>query len=89
MAKKSGYSKGNIISILCFAALIISTVCFILQACGVGAGILSLIANICLIIAVVWSGWSFAKSLGKTWKIVYIVLAVIAVVATVFGSGVL
>lgn len=89
MAKKSGYSKGNIISILCFAALIISTVCFILQACNIGAGVLTLISSICLIIAVVWSGWGFAKSLGKTWRIVYLVLAVIAIVATVFGSGVL
>lgn len=88
MATKKGYSKNSIIGFLCFGALVLSTICFILSACGISASIFTLIASIALIIAVVWGGWGFAKTLSKTWRIVYIVLAVIAVVASVFGSGI-
>ena len=87
MAKKVYTSKGNAISVLCFISLVASSVCFILQACGVGTGLLGTIANICLLVAVIWSGVGFAKSLGKTWYIIYWVFAVIAIIATLFGTG--
>ena len=87
MARRVVTHKGNTISVLCFISLVASSVCFILQACGVGTGILGVVANICLLIAVIWSGMGFARSLGRTWYIVYWVFAVIAIVATLFGTG--
>lgn len=79
---------GKLMSMLAFLALIISAliwaVLFVLNILDNGAnlGWLEVIANIFVTVVVVWMGWQYAKGLNKVWKIIYLVVAIIAL----FGS---
>lgn len=43
---------------------------------------LSFIANIMTTLVVVWVAWQFAKGLSKFWKIVFAVVAILAILAS-------
>lgn len=83
MAKSS--NKG-LVELLAFASLIISAVCFILGIFGIGSGMLNTIAYICLLIVVLWVAWNYACHLSKTWRIIYFIIAILAIVGFVFGN---
>lgn len=51
-------------------------------------GLLTGIASLLLLIVVLFVGWSYAKKCTKGWKTFYLVLAIISVLAVLFGVGV-
>ncbi len=75
----------KVISFFAFAALILSA--FVLLALFI-AGLLDanfnpqkyqFIAQLTLTVVVVWLGWAYAKGLNKFWRIVFIVVAILAI----------
>jgi hypothetical protein len=85
--------QSKLASMLAFLALIVSAAVWTLQIIlgfmnvNVNLGIFTTIANIILILVVIWLGWQYAKGLGKVWRIIFIVIAVIAIL-TAFGVSI-
>jgi hypothetical protein len=85
--------QSKLASMLAFLALIVSAAVWTLQIIlgfmnvNVNLGIFTTIANIILILVVIWLGWQYAKGLGKVWRIIFIVIAVIAIL-TAFGISI-
>ncbi len=79
-------SNENLVGLLSFVALLISGVCFILHGLDIGNGLLSIIGDVCLVIVVLYSAWSFARGLKKAWRITYFILAILVIVGLVFGG---
>lgn len=86
-------NQNKFASMLAFIALVVSAVVWTLQIilslanANVNLGIFTSIANIILVLVVIWLGWQYAKGLGKFWRIVFIVIAVIAIL-TAFGVNI-
>lgn len=87
--------QGKLMSMLAFVALILTAA---IQVVVFSVGLfdkninlqwLSFIANIMLTAAVIWFAWQYVKDLSTFWKVVYIVVAVLAILGalgvTVFG----
>lgn len=49
---------------------------------SVNLGWLSFIANIMLTLVVIWVAWQFARNLSKFWKIVFAVVAILAILGS-------
>lgn len=84
--KKSKYSRNDLTKLFAFCALILAAVIWLLAAVGVRITVLTFIKDIALLLAITLPAYSFAKSLGKTWVIVFWVIFIIFSVALVFGS---
>ncbi len=82
--KKVNLTGSKAVGFVAYATLLISGVCKILAAFGISAGILNLVADLLLVITVVWAAYYFAKSCTKTWRIIYWVLAILCLVGTIF-----
>lgn len=82
--------QGKLMSMLAFVALILTAVIqIVVFAVGlfdknINLSWLSLIASIMLTAAVIWFAWQYVKGLSTFWKVVYIVVAVLAVLGA-FG----
>lgn len=80
--------QGKLMSVLAFVALVATAVIQLtVFIVGLFDSTINLewatfIANILLTVVVVWVGWQFAKDKSKFWKIVFAVVAVLAL----FGS---
>lgn len=46
-------------------------------------GWLSFIANIMLTVVVVWVAWQYAKGLSQTWKVIFLIVAIMAILSSV------
>ena len=86
-------NQNKLASMLAFLALVVSAIVWTLQivlglvGADVNLRIFTSIANIILILVVIWLGWQYAKGLGKFWRIVFIVIAIIAIL-TAFGISI-
>lgn len=78
----------KLMSTMAFVALIltaaIQVVVFVVGLFdeSVNLGWLSFIANIMLTVVVIWVAWQFAKGLSKTWKIIFLIVAILAVLGS-------
>lgn len=84
MAKKS--KNINLLGLLAFAALIIKTVAFILSYFGVGLGVFTFLADVVVTGTVLLVAWNFARTCGKNWRTVYLVILILVIVGFVFGG---
>lgn len=81
--------QGKLMSAMSFVALVLTAVAqlvvFIVGLFdkSIKLGWLSFIASIMLTLVVIWVGWQYAKGLSKFWKIVFLVVAILAVLASV------
>lgn len=79
----------KLMSMLSFMALIltaaIQAVVFIVGLFDeqVNLGVLSFIANIMLTVVVIWVAWQYAKGLSKVWKIIFLIVAILALLGAV------
>lgn len=79
----------KLMSMLSFIALIltavIQAVVFIVGLFdeNINLGPLSFIANIMLTVVVIWVAWQYAKGLSQFWKIVFLVVAILAILGAV------
>lgn len=86
-------NQSRLASMLAFLALVVSAIVWTLQIVlglvntDVNLNIFTSIANIILVLVVIWLGWQYAKGLGKFWRIFFIVIAVIAIL-TSFGISI-
>jgi hypothetical protein len=78
-------TNNRLLGLLAFVSLLMSGICYVLNKLNVGNGILPTIAYAFLLIVVLWTAWDFAKDLSAGWKIVYYILAVLAIGGFVFG----
>lgn len=83
---KSKYSKNDLTKLLAFCALILSAVIWILLAINIKPNYLIFIKDAILLLAISIPAYAFAKSLGKTWKIIFWIIFIVFVVALIFGS---
>jgi hypothetical protein len=84
------YSGNDLARICAFVALMLSAILWVILAIpgidGNVKGTLSFVKDIALLIAIAIPAYKFAKSLGKTWVIVYWVVMVVAIVFLVLGG---
>ncbi len=79
----------KLIGLLAYASLIISALIsltlLILSWFDKGANLSSFqfVANLLLIIVVIWSAWQYAKNLKQFGKVVFIIVAVLAILTSV------
>lgn len=82
----SKYSKNDIIKLMAFCALMLSAVIWLLTAIGIRSYILVFIKDAVLLTAIALPAYSFAKSLSKTFVIIFWIVLLICIIALVFGS---
>lgn len=81
--------QGKLMSVMAYVALVLTAaIQLVVWLVGIfdetiNLSVLSFIANIMLTLVVVWAAWQFAKDLDKVWKIIYIIVAVLAVLGSV------
>jgi cytochrome bd-type quinol oxidase subunit 2 len=81
--------QAKLMSIISFLALMLTAaihlIVFIVGLFdgSINLGWLSFIANIMLTVVVIGVGWQYAKGLSKVWKIIFIVVSVLAILAAV------
>lgn len=84
MAKKN-LNSNEFLGFGAFAALIIKAACLILAYFEVSLGIFATIADIVISVVVLVVAWQFAKKCSKVWKIVYLVIAALTILAYVLA----
>lgn len=77
MAKKK--SNLELVGILSFGALLISGVCKLCSLIGASLGIIATIGDALLLAAVLLAAYTYANRLTKTWRIIYWIIAVVAI----------
>lgn len=81
--------QAKLMSLMSFVALILTaaiqaTVFIIGLFDGtIELGWLSFIANIMLTVVVVWVAWQYAKGLSQAWKIIFLIVAILALLGSV------
>lgn len=81
--------QGKLMSLLAFVALIttavIQVIVFIVGLFDGNAdlGVLVFIANILLTVVVVWVGWQYAKDKSNFWKILFAIVAILALLGAI------
>ncbi len=81
-------AKRSLVKLCAFIALFLSAVIFVFGGLFAGskAGtILDLIAKIALLIGIAFPAYDYARSLNKTWKIIYWIALVIYILGCTFG----
>lgn len=93
MARRAGNTSSMVVGFVAFIALVVSAVCFGLEALskmgvnlGSITGALSLIGRGCLLASVLLSAHNYARTLAKGWYVLYWILAVISILGF-FGIG--
>lgn len=82
MAKKS--KNKDLINLLAFLVVIINGTIWLLQAIGVKIGALEFISYGLLLIVVLFSGWLYARGLDQIWRIIYLIITIITILAFIF-----
>jgi len=83
MAKKT--SNNDLLGVLSFAVVILNAVIWALNLLKVNTGSASYIAGLLLLIVVLWTGWTYAQKLSNTMRVVYGIIAIVAIVLQIFG----
>ena len=83
--KKRGNS--NLLGMLAFGTLLLSGICYVLDLLDIGNGLLPKIAYALLLIVVLWTAWDFAKDLSQAWRVIFYILALLAITGFVLGIG--
>ena len=77
MAKRK--SNSELVEILSFGALLISGICKLLSLIGASLGLIATIGDAVLLAAVLLAAYMFAVKQTKTWRIIYWIIAVVAI----------
>ena len=84
--KSNRYSKNDLTKLLAFCALLFSAVIWLIRAIGIESNILMFIKDAIVLSAISLPAYAFAKSLSKTWVIIFWIIFILFVIALVFGS---
>jgi hypothetical protein len=87
--KTTKYSRNDIIKFFAFCALLFSAIVWLLNAFNIKLGILMFAKDVILLIAISLPAYSFAKSLGKTWVVLFWIITVVFAVALVLGTKII
>lgn len=86
MAKKKS-NTNNVLGLLAFFAIIIKAVSYYLGLFNLNfLGTLVLIADIILTGTALLVAWSYAKTCGKSWRILYFIILALVLVGYVLGG---
>ena len=83
---KSKYSKNDLTKLLAFCVMILAAIILLLNAIGIKLGILMFVKDAAILAAISLPAYAFAKSLGKTWVIIFWVIFVVFAVGLVWGG---
>jgi hypothetical protein len=87
--KTTKYSRNDVIKFFAFCALLFSAIIWLLNALNIRIGILMFVKDVIMLIAISLPAYSFSKSLGKKWVVLFWVITVVFAVALVFGSDII
>ncbi|MBE6124406.1 MAG: hypothetical protein E7184_02540 [Erysipelotrichaceae bacterium] len=77
MAKRK--SNTELVGILSFGALLVSGICKLLSLIGASLGLIATIGDALLLAAVLLAAYTYAMTLNKNWRIIYWIIAVVAI----------
>lgn len=79
--------RKNTLGMLAFGVLLINTIVYILGLLDIGGTILPLVSEILLMIVVLGTAWEYVRGLNKTWRLIYLIIAIVIVVSFVLGKS--
>lgn len=85
--KKSSSSSKNLLGLLAFVAIIVKAISYYLGLFELNfLGTLTLVADIILTGTALLVAWSYAKTCGKSWRILYFVILILVLAGYVLGG---